>query len=463
MKRILTTDVVVAGKAAGEAMTNTVLFSNPIAGLMLGILCTVLVQSSSTSTSIMVSMVSSDILDVRLAIFMIMGANIGTTVTNTIVALGQAGDRGDFRRAFAAATVHDMFNWLSVLVLLPLEWASGYLFHLTKAIVGSMELSSGAEEQQFLKVITQPLTDRVVKLSSSKIRDIAKGIAVNGSLISEGEHIFNNWSGSDEAAGGILLAASLVLLCVCLILVVKLLSTLLRGTIAKILRRIVNYSFAEPFDTLIGFVFMAVGAGLTILVQSSSVFTSALTPLVGMGAIHVDKMYTLTLGSNIGTTITGILAALASSPSGFRNSFQVALCHLFFNISGIVLWYPVPFMRRTPLKMAKYLGDTVFIYRWFSGVYLVAMFFILPLAVFGLSLAGWELLLGVGAPIILLIVFVVIVNLIRSWKPHVLPARLQSWEALPLPLRSLQPYDRLFQACMCCKKDTDKPKDSTKL
>lgn len=60
MKRILTTDVVVAGKAAGEAMTNTVLFSNPIAGLMLGILCTVLVQSSSTSTSIMVSMVSSD-------------------------------------------------------------------------------------------------------------------------------------------------------------------------------------------------------------------------------------------------------------------------------------------------------------------------------------------------------------------------------------------------------------------
>lgn len=74
-----------------------------------------------------------------------------------------------------------------------------------------------------------------------------------------------------------------------------------------------------------------------------------------------------------------------------------------------------------------------------------------------------QLLLGVGAPIILLIVFVVIVNLIRSWKPHVLPARLQSWEALPLPLRSLQPYDRLFQACMCCKKDTDKPKDSTKL
>lgn len=96
---------------------------------------------------------------------MIMGANIGTTVTNTIVALGQAGDRGDFRRAFAAATVHDMFNWLSVLVLLPLEWASGYLFHLTKAIVGSMELSSGAEEQQFLKVITQPLTDRVVKVA----------------------------------------------------------------------------------------------------------------------------------------------------------------------------------------------------------------------------------------------------------------------------------------------------------
>ena len=70
-------------------------------------------------------------LDVKTAIPMIMGANIGTSVTNTIVSLGQAGDRNQFRRAFGGATVHDMFNWLCVLVLLPLELASresNYIF-----------------------------------------------------------------------------------------------------------------------------------------------------------------------------------------------------------------------------------------------------------------------------------------------------------------------------------------------
>ena len=56
-----------------------------------------------------------------MAIPIVMGANIGTSVTNTIVSLGQITDKDDFRRAFAGATVHDIFNWLSVFVLLPLE------------------------------------------------------------------------------------------------------------------------------------------------------------------------------------------------------------------------------------------------------------------------------------------------------------------------------------------------------
>ena len=58
---------------------------------------------------------------------MVMGANIGTSVTNTFVSMGQIGDRANFQRAFAAATVHDMFNWLTVLVLLPVEMATAYL------------------------------------------------------------------------------------------------------------------------------------------------------------------------------------------------------------------------------------------------------------------------------------------------------------------------------------------------
>lgn len=151
---------------------NNELLSNPICGVMIGVLSTVLVQSSSTSTSIVVSMVAADskfntdaikhlyhciteaeskqyllhlqaytyllydtasfqlvpfflVMDVQRAIPIVMGANIGTSVTNTLVSIGQITDVSDFRRAFAGATVHDMFNWLAVIVLLPLEVLTG--------------------------------------------------------------------------------------------------------------------------------------------------------------------------------------------------------------------------------------------------------------------------------------------------------------------------------------------------
>ena len=61
----------------------------------------------------------------KLAIPIVMGANIGTSVTNTIVSMGQITNKDDFRRAFAGATVHDIFNWLTVIVLLPLEVITG--------------------------------------------------------------------------------------------------------------------------------------------------------------------------------------------------------------------------------------------------------------------------------------------------------------------------------------------------
>nr|KAG5712138.1 hypothetical protein BaRGS_014488 [Batillaria attramentaria] len=448
-------------------MSNTGLFSNPIAGLMVGVLSTVLVQSSSTSTSIVVSMVSADLLPVRLSIFIIMGTNIGTSVTNTIVAVGQAGERGDFRRAFAAATVHDMFNWLSVLVFLPLEWASGYLFWLTDAITADIVYDpTRTDNPEFLKAITKPFTEMFVQLSSSKIRDIAQGKEVNGSLMTGDGHMFSSWSGSDAAAGGILLALSLVMLCTCLVLIVKLLASLLKGTIAKVLQRFINSDLPGVLKYFTGYLAILIGAGLTILVQSSSIFTSALTPLVGVGAIHIDRMYPLTLGSNIGTTVTSILAALASDPSGFKNSFQVALCHLFFNLSGILVWYPVPFMRRVPIGLAKKLGETVFHYRWFAFVYLVFMFFLFPLIVFGLSLAGWQLLLGVAGPFALLAIFVATVNILKAKKPSVLPEELRSWDELPEIFRSLAPYDRLIvrmgRTCTCygaCRKSAANDED----
>ncbi|KAL6483615.1 hypothetical protein MHYP_G00084870 [Metynnis hypsauchen] len=499
----------VGGKAAGDIFQDNAVLSNPIAGLVIGVLVTVLVQSSSTSSSIVVSMVSSGLLEVQSAVPVIMGANIGTSVTNTIVAVMQAGDRNEFRRAFAGATVHDFFNWLSVLILLPLEAATGVLYKLTKLVIDSFHIQTGQDAPDLLKVITKPLTKNIIELDSSVISDIAVGdpSARNKSLIKtwckkekimslanitvpgeanctigapcwvEGNetwtqanvtetinvakctHMFVNANLPDLAVGLILLALSLLVLCTCLILIVKLLNSMLKGQVAVVIKKVLNTDFPFPFSWVTGYLAIMVGAGMTFIVQSSSVFTSAITPLVGIGVISIERAYPLTLGSNIGTTTTAILAAMASPGETLANSLQISLCHFFFNIFGIILWYPVP-ITRVPIRLAKALGDRTAKYRWFAIVYLILCFFILPLLVLGLSIAGWQVLVGVGVPVLTVVVFVVVVNIMQSRCGRYLCPALRSWDFLPKPLHSLKPWDRIVtkvlgfcgaRCCCCCK------------
>ena len=202
---------------------------------------------------------------------------------------------------------------------------------------------------------------------------------------------------------------------------------------------------------------------MTMLVQSSSIFTSTLTPLVGIGVVTIERMFPLSLGSNIGTTFTGMLAALVQSQNRFREAMQLALCHLFFNIFGIALFYPIPVMRKLPIYLAKGLGNTTAEYRWFAVFYVISIFFVTPGIIFGLSLAGWQVLVGVGLPAVLVIIFVIIINVLQKKKPQILPVKLKNWEFLPKPLHSLQPYDQGFKiikenlkkTCKCkhcCKK-----------
>ncbi|KAF1651550.1 Sodium-dependent phosphate transport protein 2A, partial [Aptenodytes patagonicus] len=454
-----------AGKVAGDIFKDNAILSNPVAGLVVGILVTVLVQSSSTSTSIIVSMVSSGLLEVRSAIPIIMGSNIGTSVTNTIVALMQAGDRSEFKRAFAGATVHDCFNWLSVLVLLPLEVVSGYLHHVTHLVVATFNIRSGNDAPDLLKIITEPFTKLIIQLDKSVITGIATGDESlrNRSLIrvwcghapaqpccGAGEHLFTDTPLPDLAVGLVLLAGSLVVLCTCLILLVKLLNSLLKGQVAKAIQKVINTDLPHPLSWLTGYFAMVVGAGMTFVVQSSSVFTSAITPLIGLGVISIERAYPLTLGSNIGTTTTAILAALASPGDKLASSFQIALCHFFFNISGILLWYPLPFTR-LPIRMAKALGERTAKYRWFAVLYLIVCFLLLPSLIFGISMAGWQALLGVGAPFLGLFFFVGLVNALQARSPGRLPKWLQTWDFLPAWMHSLQPLDRLItRATLCC-------------
>jgi sodium-dependent phosphate cotransporter len=202
---------------------------------------------------------------------------------------------------------------------------------------------------------------------------------------------------------------------------------------------------------LTGYVAILVGAALTFIMQSSSVFTSALTPLVGIGVLRLDVMYPLTLGANVGTTGTAILAAFAVDAKKFKSALQIALCHLFFNLSGILIFYPLPFMR-WPIYFAKKLGKTTAKYRWVALLYILSAFLLLPGLLLALSFASEIAVIVVVAVLILLLALLAILNFLQETHPTFLPKRLQNWNYLPLPLRSFQPYDSFFLKCSCYRK-----------
>ena len=147
---------------------------------------------------------------------------------------------------------------------------------------------------------------------------------------------------SDGVAWGLGLAISLILLCVALFFLVWTLKRLFLGSAKRCIQKSVKIN---------GYLAIIVGVGITILVQSSSMTTSALTPLVGIGTLPLEKMLPLTLGANLGTTCNATLASLVI---GTDAAVQIALCHLFFNIFGILHWYPVPILRRIPLAAAEW-------------------------------------------------------------------------------------------------------------
>jgi sodium-dependent phosphate cotransporter len=389
----------------------------------------VLVQSSSTSTSIIVALVSAGV-EVRHAIPMIFGSNVGTSVTNTIVSMTQLGDREAFRRAFAAATVHDMFNWLTVIVMMILETTTGFLEWMTEHMVEHMPISANVSNPDLLKPLTGPLTDLIVQMDKKVVLGwsfndpeyanvtsaLKRGCNEDGTPCS----FLLSWLGeeglglNDIWLGLFLLAFSLALLCGCLITLMKILNSMMGSKMADIICRTINAEI--PYvPWLTGYLGMLVGAVITILVRSSSVFTSTLTPLCATGLVSLETAYPLTLGSNIGTTTTSILASFAAEGKYLKPSIQISMVHLFFNVIGILIFYPIPFMR-WPISLSKKLGDTTAKYRWFAAIYLALMFFILPAFIFLLSLAGPVVLYSVVGPSAVVLLLTCLVNTLQHYR-----------------------------------------------
>ena len=320
------------GDFATNVMSTT---SNPFVALFIGILATTLFQSSSTTSSIIVAMVGGGTLTLSGAVPMIMGANIGTTVTNTIVSIGHIKQGNEFKRAFQAATIHDFFNVLAVIILFPIELMFG-LLEKTASGLGMLLFGTLSSDEVFKSPVKI-----AIKWGAKKLE----------ALSFDNEIIY--------------IIISVILTFFMLYCIVKLLRSLV---LEKVEAFFDNYIFKTAIRA------MAFGMLLTISVQSSSITTSTVIPLAGAGVLTLRQIYPFTLGANIGTTVTALLASLTLNVT----AMVAAFAHLFFNIFGILLVYANPVLREIPIKLSIVFADLAIKNKIYPILYLAIVFFLTP-------------------------------------------------------------------------------------
>ena len=336
--------------AAGDHAKELFAFaSNPITGAVIGIVATALIQSSSTVASIIVGLVAGG-LPVSIAIPMVMGANIGTTITNTIVSLGHVRQGEEFKRAFAAATVHDFFNLLSIFIFLPLEVAFGFLEKMGAALsnflIGSESMSM--QGLNFIKPLVNPPVNFIEDYILDGIPEMMTGILM------------------------IIIGITTIFLVITFI--GKLLKKLMAGKAKDILHAAVGRG---PISGITS------GTLMTVLVQSSSTTTSLIVPLAGNGVFSLRTIYPFTLGTNIGICITALLAATAITGSNAVFALQIALIHLLYNLIGVIVIYGIPFLKNIPLWCAETLANATVKNKWYAGAYILLVFFFAPIVLIG--------------------------------------------------------------------------------
>jgi sodium-dependent phosphate cotransporter len=297
--------------------------TTPFVGLAIGVFATAVIQSSSATTSMVVAWIASsetpeDIFP--FAIPIIIGANIGTSVTNVLVSMGHIRHPPSFRKAFSGALVHDFFNVISASIFFPLEW-------LVRELTG--------------KGILERLGYATAKLLVG-----SEGTEFNAMMIIIG----------------------VIILFITLMIITKSARRSIEGKVQKVVNRVLFRSAPTSFGT---------GMGLTAFVQSSSVTTSLVVPLVGGGILTVEQIFPYTLGANIGTTVTALLAAMASQDGSTAATYALAigLVHLYFNIMGIVFLYP---LRKVPIYLAKKVAGYISTNRKMAILFIVVVFFAIP-------------------------------------------------------------------------------------
>lgn len=283
---------------------------NPFISLFIGLLVTALIQSSSTVTASLVAIVASGNLTLQQAVPIVLGANIGTTLTSTLVSLSYLMNKKEFRRAFSAGISHDFFNILTVFVLFPLEIYFGFLSN-TASYIANWFASDNSFDGPIVynRMFTRTWTEWVVNQINQPV-------------------------------------VSMILSILLVFFAIKVLSTAMYKSFIK-------NTFQDIHKVIFQKTGLAFFYGLffTAAVQSSTVTTSLVVPLVASKKVSLSKAFPFIIGANIGTTMTAVIASIYKPEA----AIALALVHVLFNSMGALIFLPISGLRKIPVSIATFM------------------------------------------------------------------------------------------------------------
>ena len=337
---------------------------NPFVGLCVGIFATALMNSSSATTSLVVALVAMNVIPIEHAVAVVIGANIGASITSMVVSMGNITNKKAFTLGFGVPLIQDWYSIITATVCLSLEfschfmscaakWLSGLLVQFGGSTVeaaeavgtaGASGAAAGAETSWLCNPVEAP-----VKLVKFLLIDLMRFPGTACAILM-----------------GIL---GLFILFFALINMTKNMKILMADKVEEWINAVLSKN---------GFLGLFIGWIVTMIIQSSGITTSLVVPLVASNILKIRTAYPLILGAKLGTPITGILAAMAflGTPAG-GPAMAIALVHFLFNAIGVGLLYPIPALR-LPVFLTERLSPILGQHRIYVVMWGVCVFILIP-------------------------------------------------------------------------------------
>jgi len=405
--------------------------SNPVICVLIGILVASITQSSSATSAVM-SLLVGDAITIKQGIYIAMGSNLGNTVTNSMLVLGHIMNKGELERVVAGVSVNDFFLFFGLFVFVPLEAASGMLYHLSGTLV-PQDLTEGYNWTGFTDKYITPLIKRIIIPNKFLISDIVAGNVESCNSVYPvtcedgvktydtcdfGTIMCNNNTGScpflfgesdrpkvDLGSSAMAITIALVIIAACLFCMIKVIRKMLIETPVEVIVSVTNIN---------GYLSMLFGCLVTALIGNSSLTESLLNPFLSSGVVELEQMLPWSLGCNIGMAVVIVIQSVFSGRTAY---FHVALANLFFIVFSTVLWYPLPYLRKFVLHSSLVLGIITRKWRIVSLLHLLLAFFGFPLILLQIMTLLQSENAGpkVGGILCLIIIGIIVIPTLAWW------------------------------------------------